>query len=58
MKMDIIERWFKAVAFNHYKHAEPFRSFPSFCQTLFLPNTTESKNGLLERWPWLACCDI
>jgi len=26
--------------------AEPLRSFPCFCRTAFLPNITESKNGL------------
>jgi len=30
------------------KDAEPLRSLPSFCRTPFLPNTTESKNGLLK----------
>ena len=29
-----------------YKHTEPLRGFPSFCQTPFLPNIIESKNGL------------
>jgi len=39
---------FRAVVLKLYKHAEPLRSFPSVSQTSFLPNTTESKNGLLK----------
>jgi len=34
------------VVLKLYKHAELFRSFPSFCRTPFLPNTTESEIGL------------
>jgi len=36
------------MVFNLYKHAEPLRNFPSFCRIPFLPNITESKNGLLK----------
>jgi len=36
----------RSVVLNLYEHAEPVRSFPSFCRTPFLPNITESKNGL------------
>jgi len=50
--------WTNPVVLNLYKHAEPLRSFPSFCRTLFLPNITESKNRLLQRWPWLAYYDV
>jgi len=35
----------KAVAVNLYTHTQPFRSFPSFCRTPFLPIITESKMG-------------
>jgi len=47
------------VVLNIYKYAEPLCSFPSFCRTPFLPNITESKNGLhgsddLRRTPELA----
>jgi len=38
----------RAVVLKLYKHAEPSGSFPSFCQTPFLLNITESKNGLLK----------
>ena len=31
---------------NLYKDTESLHSFPRFCRTSFLPNTTESKNGL------------
>jgi len=36
------------VVLNLQKHAEPLRSYPNFCRTPFLPNITESKNGLLN----------
>jgi len=36
------------VVLKLYKHADPLCSFPSFCRTPFLPNATESKNGLLK----------
>ena len=36
----------KTMGLNLYKYAEPLRSFPKFCRTPFLPNITESKNGL------------
>jgi len=48
----------RTVVLNLYKHAEALRRFPSVCRTLFLPNIAESENGLLQGWPWLACCDI
>jgi len=48
----------KPVLLNLYQHTKPLSSFSSFCWTQFLPNITERKNGLLLRWPWLACCDI
>ena len=35
-----------AVVLKLYRHTEPLRSFPSFCRTPFLPNITESENGL------------
>jgi len=38
----------ETVVLKLYNHAEPLRSFPSFCRTPFLPNTTERKNGLLK----------
>jgi len=54
----------RAVVLNLYKHAEPLLSFPSFCGTPFLPNITESKNGLLQfffkenvRYPVWICRD-
>ena len=34
--------------FLNYKHGEPLGSFPRFCRTPFLSNTTESNNGLLK----------
>jgi len=37
-----------AVVLNLYKHTEPLRCYPSFCRIPFLPNITESKNGLLK----------
>jgi len=39
---------FKSMFRNLYKHAEPLRSYPSFCRIPFLPNITECKNGLLK----------
>jgi len=38
----------KPVVLKLCKHAERLRSFRSFCQTPYLSNTTESKNGLLK----------
>jgi len=35
----------RAVVLKLYKHAETLCSFPSFCRTSFLLNTTESKMG-------------
>jgi len=35
----------KAVVLNLYKHAEPLRSFPSFCRTLFFPIQQKVKMG-------------
>jgi len=36
------------VVLKLYKYTEPLRSFVGFCQTPFLPNAIESKNGLLK----------
>ena len=41
-------RQISTVVLKLYKHAEPLRSFPSFCRNKILPNTTERKNGLLK----------
>ena len=36
----------RIVVLKLYKHTEPLRSFPSIGRTPFMPNVTESKNGL------------
>ena len=43
-----MQAWVRPAVLKLYKHDESLRSFPSFCRTSFLPNITESKNGLLK----------
>jgi len=43
---------FGIVVLNLCEHTEPLRSFPSFCQTLFLPNLQKVKWIIGVFWLW------